>query len=323
MIVLRGALLDDYQRVALEAADWSRLAGEVAMTAFDRAFGDEAEVVRELAPFDIVVAMRERTRFPAAVIDALPALRLLVTTGMANAAIDLAAAARRGVTVCGTGSHPGTAAEHTWALILALVRRLGDELPAMRAGAWQTTVGRSLAGATLGIVGLGKVGARVAAVGCAFGMRVVGHSRGLTAERAAELGIERATTLGELLGRADVVTLHVTLTPQTRGLVGARELALMKRDALLVNTSRGPVVDEGALVAALAAGTLGGAALDVFDREPLPADHPLRRTPGILATPHLGYVTRENYRVYYGDAVDDIRAWLDRRPIRVLTPTTP
>ena len=318
--MLRCAILDDYQRAALECADWSPLAGRVSLDVFDRPFRDKGEAVTALAPYDIVVAMRERTPFPAPVIAALPRLRLVVTTGARNAAIDIDAAARRGITVCGTGSHPGTAAEHTWALILALVRRLDVELPAFRGGGWQSTVGRSLAGSTLGVVGLGRIGTQMAAVGRAFAMRVVGLSRSLTGARATALGIERAASLDELVAAGDIVTLHVPLTRETRGMIGAREIARFKAGAVLVNTSRGPIVDESALVAALRSGALAGAALDVYDREPLPADHPLRTLRNVVATPHLGFVTRENYRVWYRDAVEDILAWLAGAPIRALVP---
>jgi phosphoglycerate dehydrogenase-like enzyme len=237
---------------------------------------------------------------------------------MRNASIDVAAASQLGITVCGTGSHPGPAAELTWALLLALARKIPEEIETFRRGGWQTVLGRSLHGATLGIVGLGKIGAQMAAVAQVFGMDVIAWSRSLTDERAASLRIRRAPDLDVLLRDADIVSVHVTLTPETRGLIGARELALMKPDALIVNTSRGPIVDEAALVDALAHGRLGGAALDVYDREPLPADHPFRTLRNVVATPHIGYVTRENYRAFYGGAVEDIRAWQDGRPIRVL-----
>jgi phosphoglycerate dehydrogenase-like enzyme len=316
----RCAILDDYQRVALASADWDSLGGDVDVTVFDQHVGDRDRLAQLLAPFDVVVAMRERTPFDRALIERLPALRLLVTTAMRNASIDVAAAAERGIVVCGTGSHPGPAAEHTWALILALARRLHEELPAFRAGRWQTTLGRSLHGATLGIVGIGKIGTHMASVGQAFGMDVLAWSRRLTGSHAGELGIRRAPTLHDLMREADIVTIHLTLTPETRGLVGARELALMKRDALLVNTSRGPIVDERALIEALSSGRLAGAALDVYDREPLPGSHPFRSLANVVATPHIGYVTRENYRAFYGGAVEDIRAWLAGAPIRALAP---
>jgi phosphoglycerate dehydrogenase-like enzyme len=272
-----------------------------------------------LADCEIVVAMRERTPFDRALLERLPKLRLIVTTGTRNASIDLAAAAAQGVTVCGTRGWPGTAAELTWALILALLRDIPHEVDAFRRGGrWQSGIGRSLNGATLGIVGLGNVGRRVAAVARAFEMNVIGLSRSLTPEKSAELGIARASTLEELLQGADVVSLHVSLNAETRAMIGARELALMKPTAYLVNTSRGPVVDEAALIDALATNRIAGAALDVFDREPLPGDHPLRKVPQLIATPHVGYVTHENYRVFYNDAVEDIGAWQNGAPVRVL-----
>jgi len=316
--MLRCALLDDYQHVALSLADWPSLAPAIAVEAFADPAPDRDALAQRLAPFAIVVAMRERTPFDAALLDRLPQLRLLVTTGMRNASIDLAAAKARGVVVCGTRGYPGPAAEFAWALILALARHVPDEAQAMRERRWQSTIGRSLHGATLGVVGMGKVGAQVTAVGRAFGMDVVAWSRSLTPERAREAGVRHAASVDALLPQADVVSLHVALADATRGMIGARELALMKRDALLVNTARGPIVDEAALVAALAANAIGGAALDVYDREPLPANHPLRALPNVVLTPHLGYVTREQYRVFYGDAVEDIRAYLAGAPLRVL-----
>lgn len=313
------ALLDDYQGVALAGADWSRLSGRVEVRAFREPIVDRAALARLLESYEIIVAMRERTRFDRALLETLPALRLLITTGPRNAAIDVAAAIERGITVCATRSFPGPAAELTWALILALLRNLPREVDAFHRGEWQTTIGRSLHGATLGVVGMGNLGTQVAAVGRAFGMRVIGWSRSLTAERCAALGIDFAATLPELLRVADVVTVHVVLNAQTRNLVGARELASMKRDAVLVNTSRGPIVNEAALIAALRSGQIGGAALDVFDQEPLPATHPFRTLDNVVATPHLGYVTRENYALFYGDALADIEAWLAGNPVRVLS----
>lgn len=321
--MLRCAILDDYQQVALDCADWHVLAGEVRVECFHDAVDAQDRIAARLAPFHIVVAMRERTPFPAALLARLPALRLLVTTGSRNASIDIAAAARRNIVVCGTDSHPGTAAELTWALILALARQVPDEITAVRTGGWQTTLGCSLHGATLGVIGTGRVGTQVAAVGRAFGMRVLAYSRSLDADRAAAYGVERADSPDAVLDGADILTLHVPLTPATRGMIGARELARMKPGALLVNTARGPIVDERALVAALRSGRLAGAALDVFDQEPLPVDSPLRALRNVLVTPHIGYVTRENYRAFYGGAVAAIRAWLAGRPIRVLEPEQP
>jgi phosphoglycerate dehydrogenase-like enzyme len=311
----RIAVLDDYQRVAHRFADWSRLA-EHEVTFFHEPLADVASA---LEPFEIVCAMRERTPFPAGLFPHLPNLRLLVTTGMRNAAIDLAAAAQHGVTVCGTKALGSPTAELAWGLILALARRIPQEDRALREGGWQSTVGVGLEGKTLGIVGLGRLGSSVARVGAAFGMRLVAWSEHLTAERAAECGAELATK-DELLRTADVVTIHLVLGDRTRGLIGSRELALMKPTAFLVNTSRGPIVDEAALLAALETGAIAGAGLDVYDREPLPADHPLRRAPNTVLTPHLGYVTEETYRVFYEQTVEDIEAFLAGTPVRVLAP---
>jgi phosphoglycerate dehydrogenase-like enzyme len=254
------------------------------------------------------------------VLERLPDLRLLVTTGPRNASIDVTAAAELGITVCGTRAHaPGTA-ELTWALVLAVARHLPAEDASVRAGGWQQTVGTDLAGARLGLLGLGRLGERVARIGLAFEMDVVAWSANLTDERAAEVGVRRVATKEELLRTADVVSIHLQLSDRTRGLIGARELALMKPGAILVNTSRGPIVDEPALVQALRDGVLGGAGLDVFDVEPLPREHPLRELRRAVLTPHLGYVTRRTYEVFYGDAVDDVAAWLAGFPVRALTP---
>jgi phosphoglycerate dehydrogenase-like enzyme len=315
--VLRIAVLDDHQSVSGRFADWSRLPVPADVVAFSDHLADEDAVAERLAPFDVVVAMRERTPFPRTLLERLPRLRLLVTTGARNAAIDVAAARDLGIPVCGTGGHaPGTA-ELTWALILAVARQVPREDAAVRAGHWQTTVGTDLAGATLGIVGLGRLGSRVARIGQAFDMDVVAWSAHLTDERAAEVGVRRVGK-DELFATADVVTLHVVLSERTRGLVGAAELGRMKPAAILVNTSRGPVVDEAALVDALTAGRLAGAGLDVFDREPLPPESPLRRAPRTVLTPHIGYVTRATYEVFYRDAVDDVVAFLAGTPVRVL-----
>jgi phosphoglycerate dehydrogenase-like enzyme len=311
------AILDDYQGVALDAARWEDLGGDAEVIAFaDTVAGDDA-LVERLEPFDVVVAMRERTPFTRARLERLPNLRLLVTTGMRNAAIDVAAAHERAIVVSGTGGVTRATAELTWALILALARHVPAEDRSMRAGGWQTTVGIDLAGRTLGVVGLGNQGAPVARIGQAFGMRVIAWSQNLTSARAAEHGAE-AVSREALLEQADVVTIHLKLSDRSRGLIAAPELARMKTTALLVNTSRGPIVDEDALVAALQDGTIGGAALDVYDREPLPADHPLRRAPNTVLTPHIGYVTAATYEVFYGQALEDIAAWRDGEPLRVL-----
>jgi phosphoglycerate dehydrogenase-like enzyme len=315
---MRCVVLDDYQGVAKSYADWSVLDG-VETTTIREHLRDEHAVVAAVADAEIVVVMRERTPFPARLLARLPRLRLLVTSGMRNAALDVAAANGRGVVVCGTPSSPTPPVELTWALVLGLARQLVPESLALRAGGpWQSSVGRDLAGATLGVVGLGKIGGRVAAVAQAFGMDVVAWSQHLTDERAAEAGVRRAERLPDLLAQSDVVTLHLVLSDRTRGLVGADELAVMRRSAYLVNTARAGLVDTSALVAALVAGGIAGAGLDVYDEEPLPAGHLLRTLPNVLATPHLGYVTEANYRAYFTGAVEDIAAWQAGHPIRRL-----
>jgi phosphoglycerate dehydrogenase-like enzyme len=315
---MRIAILDDYQGVALSLADWSVLEGDgVDIDVYtDHEAGPDA-LVRRLTPYDVVVLMRERTPFPAEVIRALPRLRLVVTTGRRNAAVDVEAARELGITVCGTDSLATAPAELTWALVLGLCRHLVAEDGAMRAGGWQTTLGRDLAGHTLGVVGLGRIGSQVARVGQAFGMDVLAWSRSLTPERAAEAGA-RSVDLDTLLAGSDVVTVHLVLAEGTRGLIGRRELARMRPDALLVNTSRAGVVDTEALLEALAEGRLGGVGLDVYDEEPLPAHHPLRTAPRTLLTPHLGYVTEDVYRTFFTGVVEDIAAFLRGTPIRVL-----
>ncbi len=313
---MRIAILDDYQRVALASADWTALnAAEV--TPFHAHIADTANLVAELRRFDVIVAMRERTPFTAERIRLLPGLRLLVTTGMANASIDLAAADAAGVTVCGTRGSAGATPELTWALILALVRHVPEEDRRIREGGWQQTVGFGLRGRTLGVVGLGNIGRRVAAVGLAFGMEVLGWSQNLSPAVAAEAGVSPVSK-DELFAVSDVITVHYKLSDRSAGLVGARELGLMKPTAFLVNTSRGPVVDEDALLASLHAGAIAGAALDVYDEEPLPGGHPLRVAPRTVLTPHVGYVTDDGYRTFYGDAVEDIAAFAAGRPVRVL-----
>jgi phosphoglycerate dehydrogenase-like enzyme len=314
---VRIALLDDYQGVALTSAPWGDLGEDADVVSFPEHIAGDDALIERLAGFDVIVAMRERTPFTRARLERLTDLRLLVTTGMANAAIDVAAAAERGITVSGTGGVSAATAELTWALILALARHVPAEDRAMREGGWQTTVGIDLAGRTLGVVGLGRQGAPVARIGAAFGMRVIAWSQNLTAERAAEHGAE-AVERDALLEQADVVTLHLKLSDRTRGLIGAAELARMKPTALLVNTSRGPIVDEAALVEALHAGTIRGAGLDVYDTEPLPAGHPLREAPRTVLTPHIGYVTESTYAVFYGEALEDVAAWRAGEPVRVL-----
>ncbi|MCW2633644.1 MAG: D-isomer specific 2-hydroxyacid dehydrogenase NAD-binding protein [Blastococcus sp.] len=312
----RIAVLDDYQSVAATYADWSTVAEQLDVVEFADHVADDDALVARLEPFDVVVAMRERTAFPRRVLERLPNLRLLVTTGRKNASIDVAAAGELGITVCGTDSHPTGPVELTWALILATARHVPQEDASVRAGGWQETVGTDLAGGVLGVVGLGRLGERVAKVGQAFGMDVVAWSQNLTYERAAEVGV-RKVEKEELLRTADVVTVHLVLSDRTRGLIGRDELALMKAGAMLVNTSRGPIVDEAALVEALHDGRIT-AGLDVFDTEPLPADHPLRTAPRTVLAPHLGYVTEQTYEVFYRHAVEDVAAFLAGAPLRVI-----
>jgi phosphoglycerate dehydrogenase-like enzyme len=314
----RVALLDDYQGVALRMANWKSLPADTDVVAFPDHLADESALAARLADFDIVMAMRERTPFTRSLLEGLPKLRLLITAGMRNASIDMKAAAERGVLVCGTSGLPYPTAELAWGLILGLMRRIPAEDRATREGRWQTSLGLGLNGKTLGVLGLGTLGSRVARVGRAFEMTVLAWSQNLTAARAEEVG---ATLVAkdELLARSDIVSIHLVLSERTRGLLRARELGLMKRSAYLVNTSRGPIVDEAALVCALRDGTIAGAGLDVFEPEPLPVDHPFRSLPNIVVTPHLGYVTEETYRVFYGHALEDVQAFLQGSPVRVLS----
>jgi phosphoglycerate dehydrogenase-like enzyme len=315
--VTRIAILDDYQNVALDCADWDSIPGDPEIEVFREHIPGEDAVAEALADFDIVVAMRERTPFPASLIARLAKLRLLITTGMRNAAIDMQAAAGRGVPVCGTGMLPYAAFEHAWALILALAKRIPREDRLMREGGWQAGVSDGLHGKTLGVLGLGKLGARAARVAHAFDMRVIAWSQNMTDQQAAEHGATRVDR-DDLFREADIITIHLVLSERTRGLVGAHELSLMKPTAMLVNTSRGPIVDEAALIEALRSGGIAGAGLDVFDTEPLPADHPLRSLANTVLTGHTGYVMLEGYALSYSDAVEDIKAWLAGRPVRVL-----
>ena len=318
----RCAILDDYQNVALEMADWSKVAGDLDIKVFNEPLGPSARVARMLQSFAIVVAMRERTPFPRVLIEALPDLRLLITTGMVNRAIDLEAAKERNVTVCGTGSFGNPTTAIAWGLILELTRRIGHENARLKSGApWQSVVGLDVEGLTLGVIGLGKLGLRVAEVGRAFRMKVAAWSQNITPERAQAAGVEYAATLEELLARSDIVSIHIPLTPKSRDLIGAKQLALMKRSALLINTSRGPIVEEAALLAALHEKKIAGGGFDVYDIEPLPLDHPLRKLDNVVLTPHLGYVSQQNYRAYFAGVVDDIRGFLDGKPVRVLTAT--
>ena len=313
----RCAIIDDYQGCALGMADWDALAADVEVEAFRDHVSDEDELARRLAGFEIVCAMRERTPFPRSLFEKLPGLELLLTSGMRNLSIDGAAAAEHGVTVCGTPSVGTPTAELAWGLILALARSIPVEDRTIRAGGWQETLGVSLEGKTLGVIGLGRLGSRVAGIGKAFGMEVVAWSQNLTEARCREVGVALADK-DTLLRTADVVTIHLLLSERTRGLIRAPDLALLKNDAFLVNTSRGPIVDEAALTDALERRAIAGAGLDVFDIEPLPQDHPFRRLDNTVVTPHLGYVSVQNYRAYFPAMVEDIRAWLAGEPIRVL-----
>jgi len=310
-------ILDDYQGVALTCADWSAVRARYDIQVIREHVADEDELVRRIAGSEVVVAMRERTPFPAALFDRLPALRLLVTTGAKNAAIDLDAARARGVTVCGTGNTGNAVPEITIGMMIALARNFVAEDASIRAGGWQHTVGIGLAGATLGIVGLGRLGIPVAKLAQAFGMDVVAWSPHLTVERAAEHGV-RAVDRSTLFATADFITIHLPLSDRSRGLIGAEDLARMKPTAYLINTSRGPIVDEASLVTALRERRIGGAGLDVYDTEPLPAEHPFRSLPNTLVLPHVGYVTWDVYRLWFGQAVEDVLAWADGAPVRVL-----
>ncbi|WP_327316935.1 D-2-hydroxyacid dehydrogenase family protein [Streptomyces sp. NBC_01235] len=319
----RCAVLDDFQNVATTFADWSVPASasgeELEVVSFTEHFGDEDELASALADFDCVVTLRERVPFPASLLDRLPRLRLLIASGMRNSVIDYAAAKANGVTVCGTESSSTPPVELTWALLLGLARGLVQENTALREGGpWQSTVGADLHGRRLGLLGLGKIGSSVARVGLAFGMEVSAWSQNLTDERAAEVGVRLAASKEELLSESDFVSVHLALSDRTRGLLGPAELALLKPTAYLVNTSRAAIVDQDALLATLREGRVAGAGVDVFEAEPLPADHPMRTAPRLLATPHLGYVSRANYERYYGQAVEGIQAYLAGAPVRVL-----
>ena len=312
---MRIAILDDYQNVSHQFADWSRLAADHDITVFNAPLTDRAA---QLKAFDIICAMRERTVFDRALIEQLPNLKLIVTTGMRNASIDSAACADRNVLVCGTGSHGQAAGELTFALIMALARVLPQEIASLRAGTWQQSIGRALYGSTLGIIGLGQIGKQMADFAKPFGMNVLAWSQNLTEARCAEVGVGYAPK-NDLLAQSDFVTIHLKLSDRTRGFFGAAEFAAMKPDAYLVNTARGPIVDQDALIDAVTNGRIAGAALDVFDEEPLPAGHPLLDAPNLLLTPHLGYVTREIYAIFYSDTIEAIDAFLAGNPVRVIS----
>jgi phosphoglycerate dehydrogenase-like enzyme len=318
-MAVRCAILDDYQNVALKIGDWSKLKGEVDFKAFNVHFDGPNEIVATLKDFAIIVAMRERTAFPKQVIDGLPNLKLLITTGARNASIDSEAAKARGVTVCGTGSFGSPTSGIAIGLMLELTRHIGYENARLHAGApWQTTIGPDLEGMTLGVLGLGKLGTRTANIAKAFGMKVIAWSQNLTPEKCQEAGVGYVSK-EDLFRQADFITIHVVLSPRSRGLVGATELGLMKPSAFIINTSRGPIIDEAPLLAALREKKIAGAGLDVFDIEPLPVDHPLRKMDNVVLTPHLGYVSEQNYKHYFAGVVEDIRGFLDGKPMRVLT----
>jgi phosphoglycerate dehydrogenase-like enzyme len=318
---MRLSILDDYQGVALDMADWAPIKSRGVEIAVERyPFVDEDAAVRALAQSELVAAMRERTQFPRSLVDRLPKLKLLITTGMRNASFDMAALKDRGVTVCGTGGPGGgneDTAELAWGLILGAMRRIAEDHQLMRQGGWQTRIGHRVAGKTLGLLGLGRLGSAVARVGLAFGMKAIAWSQNLTAERSREQGVERVEK-DELFRRSDILSVHLVLSPRSRGLVGAREIGLMKPSAILVNTSRGPICDTDAIIAALKEGRLAYAGFDVYDKEPLAADHPLRTAPNVILTPHIGYVTDENYRSSYPQIVENVAAFLDGKPVRVI-----
>ncbi len=316
---VRCAILDDYQNVFLKLADCSALNGKIDLQVFNAHLGGADKVIAALADFEIVVAMRERTAFPRAVIEALPKLKLLITTGARNASIDVEAAKGRGVTVCGTGSFGNPTSGIAIGLMLELTRHIGYENARLHSGAgWQSTIGPDLEGLTLGVLGLGKLGTRTAGVAKAFGMKVIAWSQNLTAEKCREVGVGYVGK-DDLFRQSDFITIHVVLSPRSRGLVTAKELGLMKPSAYLINTSRGPIVEEAALLAALREKKIAGAGLDVFDVEPLPLDHPLRKMDNVVITPHLGYVSEQNYRAYFAGVVEDISTFLDGKPVRLIT----
>ena len=318
--MLKAAILDDYQGVALKLADWSAIGKDVEVKVFDKPFASQAEAIKALQGFTIIAGMRERTPFPRAVLEALPDLKLLITTGAKNNSFDVKAAAERGITVCGTGAVGNPTAGIVFGLMLELTRHLGFENARMKAGEpWQTTIGLDLEGLTLGIVGLGKLGQRVAGIGKAFGMKVMAWSQNLTPEKAKEAGVDYASR-EDLFTKSDFVSIHYQLSERSRGLITAADLGRMKKSAYLINTARAPIVDQAALLKVLQDRKIAGAGLDVFEVEPLPLDHPYRTLDTVVLTPHLGYVSEQNYRKYFPDIVEDIRAFLDGKPVRVIAP---
>ncbi|QHW30928.1 D-2-hydroxyacid dehydrogenase family protein [Paenibacillus rhizovicinus] len=318
MTKLRSAILDDYQQVALTMADWSPIMDKVEVKCIHEHIAQIDELVEQIGDCEIVVIMRERTPFRAELLDRLPRLKLLVTTGMRNASIDLAAAAAKGITVCGTGGAGNATAELAWALMLGLARNIVKEHNAIRGGQWQSTIGADLYGKTLGVLGLGKLGSQIAKFGQAFGMDVMAWSQNLSQARADEAGVRLAASKEELLENSDFVSIHLVLSDRTRGLINAEDLRRMRPSAYLVNTSRAPIVDQAALAEALRNGWIAGAAVDVFEVEPLPKDDPYRSLPNLLTTPHIGYVSQAGYEAFYRDIVEDIAAYLDGAPVRTI-----
>jgi len=317
--LIQIGILDDYQGVALQSADWSPLAEKAQITVFRDHLTNSASLVERLKPFDVLCVMRERTPLTREILEQLPELKLIASTGARNASIDLAAAEERGITVCNTGYSSHGAIEITWALILALLRNIPAEFASVQAGQWQTSVGGDLDGKTIGLVGLGNIGAKIAQIAQAFGMKIVAWSQNLTHESAEKHGAILVSK-EELFRTADIVTVHLVLGPRTKGIVGAAELGLMKKTAYFINTSRGPLVDESALINALDSRSIAGAALDVYEIEPLPASHPYRSLDRLLVTPHIGFVTEETYKIFYRDTVENVVAWLNGTPVRVSAP---
>lgn len=317
--MIRVALLDDYQGIALRLADWKSLQPEVQVEAFPEHIRNIDELAKRLEPFGCVVLMRERTALRRPLIEKLPNLKLVITTGMQNNSVDAAALAERGIVFCGTDGLGHSTAELTWGLMLDLLRNITHEDRALRQGRWQTKIGFGAKGKTLGIIGLGRLGKMVAGYGKAFGMEVIGWSRSFNAEKAAEIGI-KSVTKDELFALSDIVTIHVSMSDSSRGLVGAADLARMKPTSYLVNTSRAPIVDEAALLAALKGRKIAGAAIDVFENEPVTKGHPFFELDNVIVTPHLGYAIEENFRINYASAIENIRAFLDGKPIRLVKP---
>ncbi|MDH3240768.1 MAG: D-2-hydroxyacid dehydrogenase family protein [Alphaproteobacteria bacterium] len=317
---MRLAILDDFQNIVKSIGDWSRIEDRVDVTVYNDHLEDKDALVERLEPFDIAFVIRERSRFPKDVLERLPNLKLLITAGMRNRSIDVAAAEAQGITVCGTGGSGNSTAELTFGLILCVMRNIPEQVQSIRDGGWQIGLGVGLMGKTLGIIGLGRQGSAVAKIGKGFDMDIVAWSRSLTQERCAEHGARLAKSLEALLAQSDVVTIHVPLTDSSRGLIGARELSHLKKSAYMINTSRGPILEEAALIDAVKSGRIAGAGLDVFDIEPLPADHPYRTLSGIVPTPHLGYTALENYQCYCPDVIENIDAFLKGDPVRVIKP---